>query len=134
MSYGNLSLGEMAEEVHAVNQANGWFEEDRTFGDDIALITTEVGEAYDAFRLHGLADVTASASIPVYSDEEDHMGNYRQTGWQPAKPEGVGSELADIFIRLLDTAFRRGINLNFEYRRKLDYNKTRGYKHGGKAI
>ncbi len=113
MTYGNQSLSEMAEEVYAVNVANGWFEEDRTFGDDIALIITEVGEAFDAYRQSQFYDVT-----------DPRFG----------KPEGVGSELADILIRLLDTAKRRGINLDFEYRRKLEYNKTRGYKHGGKIL
>jgi NTP pyrophosphatase (non-canonical NTP hydrolase) len=114
MSYGNPSLSEMAEDVYAVNVANGWFEEDRTFGDDIALITTEVGEAYDAFHNWGLTDMTSSLL--------------------QSKPEGVGSELADILIRVLDTAKRRGFNLDYEYRRKLEYNKTRGYKYGGKVI
>lgn len=123
MSYGELRcLSEMAEEVYAVNVANGWFEEDRTFGDDIALLTTEVGEAYEAFRNWEFADAT-DTSI-AYSDPNGGMG----------KPEGVGSELADILIRVLDTAKRRGFNLDYEYRRKLEYNKTRGYKHGGKAI
>lgn len=113
MSYGSSSLSEMAEEVYAVNQANGWFEDERSFGDDIALITTEIGEAFEAYRHWKFNDVT-----------DPRIG----------KPEGVGSELADILIRLLDTAYRRGINLDHEYRRKLEYNKTRGYKHGGKIL
>lgn len=116
MTYGSPSLSEMAEEVYVVNQNNGWFDAERTVGDDIALLTTEVGEAYEAFRISGLSDTTDKLTKGL------------------PKPEGFGSELADILIRLLDTAYRRGINLDHEYRRKLEYNKTRGYHHGGKVI
>jgi hypothetical protein len=120
----------------------------------------------------------------------------RPGGHWNAKPQGVGSEFADILIRLLDDdarfglglipAFRaykglrathehflcnvnalhvliarasechaagdgshvealaavwaylmqlcnlHGVNLQFEYRRKMDYNHTRPYQHGGR--
>lgn len=104
------------DDVYEVNRANGWFDEDRTFGDDVALLHTEVSEMFDAYRDHGYTDATADPNDPL------------------SKPEGVGSEAADIFIRLLDTCERRHIDLAFEFERKLAFNKTRGYKHGGKVI
>lgn len=113
-----LSLAEMAEEVAAVNHANGWFDEDRDFAADIALLHSEVSEMFEAYRNWELADATAGE---------------RYDGTVP-KPEGVGSECADVLIRLLDTCFRNGIDLEGEYHRKLAFNRTRGYKHGGKRI
>jgi NTP pyrophosphatase (non-canonical NTP hydrolase) len=50
------------------------------------------------------------------------------------KPKGFPSELADILIRVLDMAEWLGIDLEEEVRLKNDYNETRGYKHGGKAL
>lgn len=114
------SLAEMKAEVANVNQANGWFNDDRTFGEDIALIHSEVSEALEAYRQWEFQDMT-----PTFGDENTR-------GW--AKPEGVGSEFADVLIRLLDSCFRAGIDLEFEYERKIGYNRTRGYKHGGKKL
>ena len=104
----------MAQDVAYVNRINGWYEDERTFGDEVALLHTEVSEAFEAFRDWGFE--------PTYGP-----GN-------PHKPEGVGSELADVLIRLLDTAYRHGIDLMAEYRQKMKYNLTRGYRHGGKRL
>jgi NTP pyrophosphatase (non-canonical NTP hydrolase) len=50
------------------------------------------------------------------------------------KPEGVGSELADVLIRLLDMADVFGLDLTFEYERKVAYNRTRAHQHGGRTL
>jgi NTP pyrophosphatase (non-canonical NTP hydrolase) len=48
------------------------------------------------------------------------------------KPEGIGSEFADVFIRLIDYCSRFGVSLEAEYERKMAYNWTRSYRQGGK--
>lgn len=112
------TLKDMQAEVYKINVANGWFDDyDRTFGDDIALLHSEVSEAFEAYRDHGFEDAT--------SELHDHT---------LPKPEGVGSELADILVRLLDTCQRTGIDLQAEFDRKIAYNATRGYRHGGKRV
>lgn len=117
-------------DVADVNRANGWYESERTFGEDIALLHSEVSEALEAYREHEVLDVTellcrdASHAIPALAPNGGHV----------CKPEGVGSELADVFIRLLDTCDRRGINLAAEFERKLAFNATRGHRHGGKNL
>lgn len=114
-------LANMAAEVEEVNRANGWYEADRTVGDDIALLHSEVSEMLEAYRDTGLKDATRL------------LGEHRIEGTLP-KPEGFGSEAADVLIRLLDTCSRRGVDLGAEYRRKIAYNRTRGHRHGGKAL
>lgn len=115
------ALAVMQEEGRRINVEKGWYESDRTFGDDIALLHSEVSEAFEAYRQWGLAD--ASRTVPA-------------NGKAPygVKPEGVGSELADVLVRLLDTCERRGIDLFAEWRRKVEYNRTRPYQHGGRAL
>lgn len=43
-------------------------------------------------------------------------------------------ELADVLIRVLDVATGLGIDMDAEVQAKLEKNKTRGHKHGGKAV
>lgn len=113
-------LKDAQERVYAVNEANGWFDEDRTVGDDIALLHSEVSEMLEAYRDGGLEDQTRQLKNP-------------EPGQLP-KPEGFGSEAADVLVRLLDTCKRRNVNLAAEFERKLAYNKTRGHRHGGKVL
>lgn len=109
----------MQRAVREVNEANGWFDENRTFGEGIALLHSEVSEMLEAYRDHGLKDATVPAHL---------------TSIAHPKPEGVGSEAADVLIRLLDECDRQGIDLQAEFDRKLAYNATRGHKHGGKRL
>ena len=43
-------------------------------------------------------------------------------------------ELADAVIRILDMATGLGIDLDSEIAQKLDKNRSRGYRHGGKLV
>jgi NTP pyrophosphatase (non-canonical NTP hydrolase) len=79
----------------------GWYDEDVPFEDAMALLHEEAAEAGSAWRKWGLEDHTGAGADPM-------------PGFTPAfvlKPEGVGSEFADILIRALDDSTRYGLNL-----------------------
>lgn len=98
-------------EIYENNVEHGWFDTDRSFGEGAMLMVTEVVEAVEEFRVHGLES---------YLEGE--------------KPCGVGSELADIFIRLMDQFKRAGLDPDHEVQAKMAYNKTRPYRHGNKSM
>ncbi len=61
-------------------------------------------------------------------DFEPGRTYYREDG----KPEGLPSELADLLIRVADTAQTFGIDLEAAVREKMAYNETRPHRHGNK--
>ena len=181
---GQKSLAQMTAEVVENNTAKGWYEHLASFPEAMALLHSEVSEALEAWRKRGLESWDVKQTFP----ETD----------APPKPEGVGSEFADIFIRLLDDAWLFGkldmdaelarlagafavsdsfpVNMNTmhtliasasmawsagddyvhwfvgvlqflyqiceeydvdllaEYERKMQFNRSRPYRHGGKRI
>jgi NTP pyrophosphatase (non-canonical NTP hydrolase) len=122
------TLEDMQAEVAEVNAANGWLDLAVSFPELIALLHSEVSEALEAWRRWGLDDHTEppwSLRLRLAQKEDPAV---------LPKPEGVGSEFADVFIRLLDFCGRFGIDLRAEYERKITHNRTRGYRHGGKRI
>jgi hypothetical protein len=196
-----LTIAAMTAEIRENNIAKGWRSAaggpgGNTLGDYIALLHTEVGEAVEEYRDHRLADATRPVCGRAANGEEPCPEH------GPSKPEGVGSEMADVAIRLLDTgdvfgfpifdpdfelgdvadldphtsdpdlpelvtfgdhmawldrridrmwtdtsaapalalralvtvARKYGIDLDAEYTRKIAYNRTRPYRHGGRAL
>jgi hypothetical protein len=196
------TLADITAEIVENNTRLGWYVKCATFPEAMALLHSEVSEALEAWRHWGLADATYHATAAQAAIAREH--NFCDG---PPKPEGVGSEFADIFIRLLDDAWifgkvdleevagrgrfgiddsfvvnmntlhimiakasmahgsgdwadeegtrgswtwrnqfgsilvflgqlcgEYGIDLMAEYERKMAYNRTRAYRHGGKRI
>jgi NTP pyrophosphatase (non-canonical NTP hydrolase) len=92
------ALSDMAAEVAAYQVEKGWTEE-RSISASLELLHEEASEAGRAWRKWGLADHTLGVAAATPD------GHWR------AEPEGVGSELADVVIRLLDTSNRHGLGL-----------------------
>lgn len=132
----------MQDEVKACNQKNGWYDAERSFGDEIALLHSEVSEALEEYRRHGTQRYVVHGmpygEVAYLKPDDDYpfmtTHEYGDQRLRLMKPEGVPSELADVLIRLLDMAERAGVDLFKEYRTKMDYNWQRSYRHGGKAL
>jgi NTP pyrophosphatase (non-canonical NTP hydrolase) len=144
-----LKLNEFAQEVHENAKAHGFWDEEPTFGDLVSLLHSEASEALEEFR-HGHEPTETYYSCEMEEKRLDHDSKqyvpavpnhrsfHRLTSPVPTglckKPEGIPSELADIVIRVLDIAARKGIDIEKAILEKHEYNKTRPYKHGGKKI
>lgn len=122
-----MHLNDIADEVLDWAKAKGWEDQDRyprTFGDECALITSEVSEALEAYREYGLNRYTDQGGA-LSGDEVYPQG---------AKPEGVASELADVMIRTLHYMKSHGFDPELEISAKMDYNGLRSHRHGNKNL
>ena len=88
-----MDLEALQREAHAIAKAHGWWDEERTFGDLIALVHSELSEALEAYRetKWHLSD----ADVQIWTAEALRLGK---------KPVGEASELADVVIRVADMA------------------------------
>lgn len=86
--------------IHDWCERKGWNEKPVTFSEAMALLHEEMSEALQAWRKWEFEDATNYVTTPV----DDALGII-------PKPEGVGSEFADVLIRLLDNCQRWDVNL-----------------------
>lgn len=111
-----MSWDVMVKAIHQTAVEHGWWEEERRFGEVIALCHSELSEALEEAR-------NGHAPNEIYYTPEC-----------PDKPEGIPIELADCIIRILDYCGRANIDIGTAVDTKIEYNKTRQYKHGGKQF
>ena len=103
-----MSLNEWRDAVHENAVEHGWWEDDRCFGEIVALCHSELSEAL----------------------EESRMGNDLVWEGEHGKPEGIAVEMIDCVIRILDWCGRMGVDVEAVLEQKHRYNMTRPYKHG----
>jgi NTP pyrophosphatase (non-canonical NTP hydrolase) len=121
------SLAEMGEEVYEWAKTKGWEPDpSRTFGDECALLHSEISEALEAFRDHGYwGYFTDSSGVKWMTNNRRYLDQ---------KPEGVPSEFADLLIRLVHYCRVHDIDLEAEFDAKMAFNQGRPWRHGGKAL
>ena len=108
-------IEKLADEIHKINEANGW-----------KVLTPNdwpaPGEMESVWRIAGVLALIHSE----VSEALEALRHYDK--------ENFAEEMADIMIRLLDSSYGLGIDLTHEVRKKMEQNRQREYRHGGKAI
>lgn len=124
--YTSGTINYLVNEAHCNAVDKGWWNEERSFGEIIALIHSEASEALEDFR---------NGCKPDEMWYQYKTGGFTAAQLTPEhKPCGIPSELADIVIRVFDACGRYGIDLDQAIQEKMSYNATRPQRHGGKVI
>lgn len=112
------TIAEWCKEIEDNCQNKGWNDKLDNSVESLGVLLTNVhGEVSEAWE-----ELRANKGIStVYYNE----GN--------PKPEGFAMELADTVIRIMHICGHYGINLEQCIAEKMEYNKTRPYRHGNKA-
>lgn len=124
-----FNLNDFAKEVHQNAVDHGFWEKEPSFGEIIALCHSELSEALEAYRkkmpLVYFIDETADTDGSIEKDMSRYNGQ---------KLEGIATEMIDCILRILDWCGANSIDVENLLCLKHEYNKTRPYKHGGKAL
>jgi len=102
-------LGNLAKTVIQINTANGWN-------------VLKPAEWNDTYKVPGiLALMHSEVSEALEAFRANDQANFAE-------------ELADVIIRTLDCAAGLGIDIDAEINRKLEKNRNRAFRHGGKRV
>ena len=120
-----MTLNELVKEIHKNACVHGWWEEERSFSEIVALCHSELSEALEEAR-------NSRPTVYVKADTEDFLVFFETDTekFGGRKPEGAAVEMADCLIRILDWFGHEGIDLEKVLLLKHEYNKKRPWKHG----
>ena len=111
-----MQINSAVKESYDNAKDHGWHDSERSIGDLICLMHSELSEALEEHR---------NGHLPseIYFNDN-----------KPNKPEGIPVELADCIIRIFDFCGLYGIDLETVLKQKMEYNRTRPYRHGNKVV
>lgn len=122
------AINSIAQDVFDTAKSKGWHENspvkrDGTPDPDriaamIAMVHSELSEAIEELR------TAATFDALTFVHFEQPSG----------KPVGFAVEMADAVIRIMDTCKQLGVDLGEAMEIKMDYNKKRPHRHGGKRL
>lgn len=128
-----LRVADVAVRIHATAKEKGWWDKERGIPEQIALMHSELSEALEEWRIHGID------KLVYFKHTNSCIDKLKQDDMIPVcghcgtkKPEGLAVELADCMIRIMDTLEHLEVDVEDVLSVKMKYNKTRPHRHGGK--
>lgn len=133
-----MEIKELQKEIHQNNVAKGFWEDKETKNvpELLMLCVSELSEALEAYRkgrMNRLRVFNQDLGYARVTIEDFTEGNenlpWLKNRFETEIKDTFEDEIADTVIRLLDLSEGLGIDLETHIRLKLQYNKTRPYKH-----
>ncbi len=112
-----MTIKELGQEAHEINAANGW----------------EVFSPSD-WNQHILKNLNATRFLMTHMALVHSEVSEASEAVRHHDRENFDEELADVMIRVASIAHGLDVNLEAAIVAKLAKNRTRGHRHGGKAV
>ena len=130
-----MTIKELCKQAHRIACEKGFWgiqrsrcKTKRNVSELLMLVVSELGEACEALR-KGERQSKYFRHEKIGSDGFADIHSKLIPKWQKDTFE---DELADAIIRICDLAEAEGVDLEWQIKNKLSYNKKREYKHGKK--
>lgn len=135
---------ELGRESLADSQTKGFNTElEPNIAEKLMLIVSEIGEACEADRKSkrafqkiptlGELDKVRELLTSSFNLSPTDGGKLYKEIFEEHIKDTFEDELADAAIRIMGLAFLTNVDLGYHIRAKMDYNKLRDHKHGGKS-
>lgn len=112
----------LRDDCHETAKKKGWWDKERSEGELIALMHSELSEALEWLRKNDLAQAAfGEAPITVLSD---HIPCFL----------GIEEEMADVIIRIFDFCGFYDLQIGEALLDKMEFNLKRPYRHGNKTM
>ena len=99
-------ISKLAENAYETAVAHGWYDTPVSFGEEVVLCHSELSEALQEFRVGGFG----------------------------TRKDKITEELADTVIRIFTLSSRHQLDIEVAILKKMEKNKDRPYRHGGKLL
>jgi hypothetical protein len=131
----SLTIRDLMQRAYETAAQKGWHNRRRSPLEFHALIHSEISEATEAVR-DGLPPFVQKQVFVAPLTMADLVNSTPDTEIVSTQfvPEGEVVELADAIIRIADYCESLGYDLEGAIEAKLNYNSTRGYRHGNKRF
>ncbi|MCB9500267.1 MAG: hypothetical protein H6690_03350 [Erysipelotrichaceae bacterium] len=123
-----MNLKRIAKDIHKNAIEKGFWDKENV-AEKLMLIVSELSEAMEADRKNKFMASNAWSNMDAYNNSSN---NSWMTAFEANIKDTFEDELADTFIRLLDLAERKGVDLEKHVQAKHKYNKLRPFMHGKK--
>ena len=121
-----MTINDWVQKCHEIAIEHGWWDEEKSLGECIALMHSELSEALEEAR-----DGRPGEYVLTAENDELYLEKDREK-FAGRKPEGVYVELVDCVIRIFDYLGHEGADVEAIMAEKCAYNETRPYRHGKK--
>ncbi len=106
----NMNLNDLALEIRKINDANGW------------KVVKPEDWSDSEYKIPAILAL-------IHSEVSEALEDYRKDN-----REHFAEEIADVMIRCLDLCAGQNIDIEKEILAKMEKNKLRGFRHGGKKV